>query len=81
MSTSKSGGRASQGTPRKGNRLGIKKSGGQTVKTGQILIRQRGSHFHPSEGTSMGRDFTIFAMKDGITEFFRHLGKNLVRIK
>ena len=69
MAHVKSGGRARQGTPRKGKRLGVKIFGGQEIKTGQIIIRQRGSTFHAGEGSSMGKDFTIFALRDGKVKF------------
>lgn len=70
MSTKKAaGGRANQGTPRKGRRLGVKLFGGQEVKLGQIIIRQRGSTFHQGKGVKKGRDFTLFAARDGKVSF------------
>jgi len=81
MAHTKTSGRARQGTPRKGNRLGIKVSGGQSVNKGQIILRQRGSTFRAGEGTKMGRDFTIFAIKSGVVEFKKYLGKKLVTVK
>jgi len=70
MSTKKAaGGRANQGTPRKGRRLGIKLFGGEKVKTGQIIVRQIGSTFHCGKGVKKGRDFTLFAVKDGKINF------------
>lgn len=81
MAHTKSAGKARQGTPRKGPRLGIKIFGGALANCGQIIVRQRGSIFHPALGTKMGRDFTIFATKDGKVSF-RHLnGKQLVEVK
>lgn len=69
MAHVKSGGRARQGTPREGRRLGVKIFGGQEIKTGQIIIRQRGSTFHAGEGCGLGKDFTIFALRDGKVKF------------
>lgn len=70
MAHKKAGGsKAYQGKRTAGKRLGIKIAGGQIVKTGQIIIRQRGSTFHPGEGVGMGSDFTIFAKRDGYVLF------------
>jgi large subunit ribosomal protein L27 len=80
MAHTKSAGRARQGTPRKGKRLGVKVFGGQTVQPGDIIVRQRGSTFHPAEGTKMGRDFTIFSLKDGKVNFRVLKGQKLVEV-
>ena len=70
MSTKKAaGGRANQGTPRKGRRLGVKLFGGESVKVGQIIIRQIGSSFSQGKGVKRGRDFTLYASKDGKLNF------------
>jgi len=69
MSKVKAGGKARQHSQRPGKRLGVKLFGGQSVKAGQILVRQRGTKFHAGEGTDLGRDFTIFALTDGIVGF------------
>jgi len=66
--------------PRPGKRLGLKKSSGQTVKTGSILVRQRGNKFYPGEGVGMGKDFTLFALRDGILKFKIQLGKKIIQI-
>ena len=63
-----------QGTSRNGRdsaskRLGIKKFGGQSVVAGNIIMRQRGTRFHPGENVGMGRDFTLFALRDGAVKF------------
>jgi len=76
MAHTKSGGsKARQGGNVGGKRLGVKKFGGQKVKAGQIIVRQRGSKFHPDENVGMGRDFTIFAKKEGVVEFFNKTNK------
>ena len=81
MSHVKSGGATAQGTTRPGKRRGVKKFGGQIVKTGQIIIRQVGSRVLPGVGVGMGRDYTLFAMKDGIVNFFIRLGRQFVAVK
>ena len=50
-------------------RLGVKRFGGQLVNAGEIIVRQRGTHFHPGDGVGLGRDHTIFATRAGRVEF------------
>jgi large subunit ribosomal protein L27 len=57
-----------------GKRLGIKKFGGEFVKPGAIIVRQRGSQFYPGENTAQGKDFTIFALTEGFVSFRRMTG-------
>lgn len=66
---------------RHGKRLGLKKFGGQIAKIGQIILRQRGAKYKAGEGVGMGRDHTLFAMKDGQVEFGQKHGKTVVRVK
>lgn len=80
MAHTKAAGKARQGTPRKGRRLGIKAFGGQVVKAGNIVLRQRGSSFHPGLGTKMGRDYTIFSLKEGKINFRTLKGRKLVEV-
>lgn len=61
-------------------RLGVKKYGGEAVKVGEIIIRQKGSKYNAGEGTKLGNDFTIFSMKEGKVEFRKKLGKTTVDI-
>jgi len=49
--------------------LGVKRFGGQAVSAGSIIVRQRGTKFHPGKNTGLGKDFTIFALIDGVVEF------------
>jgi len=79
MAEGKKGG-VHQLSPRPGKRLGLKKSSGQSVKTGNILVRQRGNKFYPGNGVGMGKDFTLFALRDGIMEFKTRLGKKIIQI-
>ncbi len=81
MSHVKAGGATRQGSPRAGKRRGIKKYGGEVVKTGQIIIRQVGTHTRAGVGVGTGRDYTLFAMRDGVIEFFTRLGKSFVAVK
>lgn len=80
MSHVKAGGKARQHSQRAGKRLGVKIFGSQKVKTGQIIVRQRGTKFHASNGTALGRDYSLFAMKDGVVEFGQKLGKKIVKV-
>lgn len=72
MSTTKSGGSTKNGRDSRGKRLGIKKFGGQTVKAGNILVRQRGTKVHPGENVGLGRDYTIYALTDGVVHFDKY---------
>ena len=50
-------------------RLGVKKFGGEIVKAGNILVRQRGTKVHPGNNVGMGKDYTLFALTDGVVKF------------
>ena len=71
MAHKKAGGSSRNGRDTEGRRLGIKKSGGQAVVAGNILLRQRGTQWYPGTNVGMGRDHTIFALVDGRVEFRR----------
>ena len=58
-----------QGIQTAGRRYGVKKFGGEQVKAGNIIIRQKGTKYYPGDNTSMGRDFTIYATCEGIVKF------------
>ena len=60
--------------------LGVKRFGGQTVKAGEILIRQRGTKFHPGAGVGRGKDDTLFALSAGAVEFGRRRGRRVINI-
>ncbi len=64
-----SGGSSRNGRDSNAKRLGIKRFGGQHVKTGEILVRQRGTVFKPGAGVGLGRDHTLFALMEGRVEF------------
>lgn len=57
-----------------GKRLGIKRFGGQFVKSGEIIVRQRGSEFYPGKNTKIGKDFTIFSTSEGFVSFRKMSG-------
>ena len=69
MAHKKAGGSSRNGRDSEGRRLGVKKFGGEKVIPGNIILRQRGTQWHPGEGVGMGRDHTIFAEREGVVEF------------
>lgn len=69
MSTKKSGGTVKNGRDSNPKYLGVKLSAGQIVKTGNVILRQRGTQFFAGEGTDLGNDYTIFATRDGKVAF------------
>lgn len=69
MAHKKAGGSSRNGRDTEGRRLGVKKAGGQSVVAGNIIVRQRGTKWHPGKNVGMGRDHTIFALIDGRVEF------------
>ncbi len=69
MAHKKAGGSSRNGRDTAGRRLGVKKFGGEIVVPGNILVRQRGTRWHPGAGVGMGRDHTLFALREGKVEF------------
>ena len=69
MATKKAGGSSRNGRDSIGRRLGVKKFGGETVISGNIIIRQRGTQYHPGENVGMGKDHTLFALTEGQVVF------------
>ena len=74
MAHKKAGGSSRNGRDSAGRRLGIKRSGGQAVIPGNIIIRQRGTKFHPGDNVGMGKDHTLFALSEGRVAFRRKSG-------
>ena len=66
MAHKKAGGSTRNGRDSESKRLGVKRYGGETVRAGNILVRQRGTHFHPGFNVGCGKDHTLFAKSDGI---------------
>lgn len=76
MAHKKAGGSSKNGRDSEGKRLGVKRFGGETVRAGSVLVRQRGTTYHAGSNVGVGSDYTLFATADGIVEFkkgFRHV--------
>jgi len=69
MAHKKGGGSSKNGRDSNSQRMGVKKFGGEAVRPGNIIVRQRGTKFHPGINVGMGRDYTIFATIDGFVKF------------
>jgi large subunit ribosomal protein L27 len=69
MAHKKAGGSSKNGRDSRGKRLGIKAFGGEQVCCGDIIVRQRGSTFHAGTNVGTGRDYTLFALADGVVQF------------
>lgn len=79
MAHKKAGGSSRNGRDSAGQRLGCKKFGGETVRAGNILYRQHGTTIHPGNNVGCGRDYTLFALVDGIVQFER-MGKDRKKV-
>ncbi len=79
MAHKKAGGSSRNGRDSAGQRYGIKKFGGQTVRAGNIIVRQKGTKLHPGHNVGLGRDYTIFAKIDG-TVTFEQFGKKRKKV-
>ncbi len=77
MAHKKAGGSSRNGRDTAGRRLGVKLFGGQDVVAGNIIVRQRGTKFHPGTNVGIGRDHTLFALKDGKVRFRRRAGERV----
>ena len=75
MAHKKGGGSVKNGRDSNSQRLGIKKFGGQKVISGNIIVRQRGTKFHPGENVGIGKDHTLFATTEGVVVFERMYGR------
>ena len=80
MAHKKGLGSSRNGRDSRGQRLGTKRFGGETVTTGTILVRQRGTHIHPGVNVGRGKDDTLFALVDGTVEFTKG-AKNKVNVR
>jgi large subunit ribosomal protein L27 len=65
----KAGGSSHNGRDSQGQRLGVKKYAGETVRAGNIIMRQHGTHIHPGENVGLGKDYTLYALVDGTVRF------------
>jgi large subunit ribosomal protein L27 len=80
MAHKKGLGSSRNGRDSNAKRLGVKIFGGQEVKPGNIIVRQRGTRFRPGPGTQIGRDDTIFAVREGVVEFRRSGDKRFISV-
>jgi large subunit ribosomal protein L27 len=80
MSKTKGGGSTRNGRDSQAQRLGVKAFGGTTVQAGAIIVRQRGTTFHPGENVGRGNDDTLFARCDGTVRFISRKGRKLVDV-
>ena len=78
MAHKKGEGSVKNGRDSQSKRLGVKIYGGQAVLSGNVIIRQRGTVYHPGKNVGLGRDFTIFALTDGLVEFRKSKGDRTV---
>lgn len=81
MASKKAGGSSRNGRDSEGRRLGVKKFGGEAVCPGNIIIRQRGTKWHPGKNVGLGRDHTIFALVTGSVVFSKKMGKTYVGVQ
>ena len=82
MAHKKAGGSSRNGRDTAGRRLGVKKFGGESVIPGNIIVRQRGTKYHPGENVGLGKDHTIFALNEGRVAFHRRAqGKVFVSVE
>lgn len=81
MATKKGLGSTKNGRDSNAQRLGVKRFGGQQVNAGEIIIRQRGTQFHPGEGVGRGKDDTLFALREGKVEFGTRRGRKVVNVQ
>tara|TARA_Y100001960_G_C14106704_1_gene555520 strand:+ start:192 stop:443 length:252 start_codon:yes stop_codon:yes gene_type:complete len=80
MATKKAGGSSRNGRDSAGRRLGIKKFGGEVVVSGNIIVRQRGTKFHPGDNVGIGKDHTLFAKSNGKVFFKKTRSRTFVSI-
>lgn len=80
MAHTKSQGKTNQKSTRPGKRRGVKVFGGQSIKTGEIIVRQVGSTFHPGRGVKKGKDFTLYSVRPGVVKYYKRLNKSFVSV-
>ena len=81
MAKKKASGKITQHKQRPGKRLGLKIYGDQKIKKGQIIVKQRGTLYFSGKGVGMGRDHTLFGLKDGIVKYKHKLGKIIISVE
>ncbi len=80
MAHKKAGGSSRNGRDSNPNHLGVKRTGGQPVRAGGILVRQRGTRVHPGRNVGRGNDDTLFSLIDGVVKFERMRARNVVSV-
>ncbi|ACI17224.1 50S ribosomal protein L27 [Coprothermobacter proteolyticus] len=80
MAHHKGGGSSRNGKDSNPQYLGVKAYGGEKVKPGSIIVRQRGNHFWPGKNVGQGKDFTLFALAEGVVQFEKKGGKKFVSV-
>ncbi len=80
MASKASGGSTRNGRDSRSKRLGVKAFGGQLVKAGNIIVRQRGTKIHPGKNVGVGSDYTLYALVDGIVKFGESKNKKIVSV-
>ena len=81
MATKKGASSSKNGRDSNSQRLGVKRFGGQLVNAGEVIVRQRGTHFHPGDGVGRGGDDTLFALREGNVEFGTRRGRKVVHVQ
>ncbi len=81
MAHKKGEGSVKNGRDSHSKRLGVKIFGGQPAINGNIIVRQRGTVYHPGEGVGLGKDFTIYALRDGLVQFRKTRTKTLISVQ
>ena len=81
MAHKKGGGSSRNGRDSNSQRLGVKRFGGEQVNAGEIIVRQRGTHFHPGEGVGRGGDDTLFALVAGKVQYGTRRGRRVINIE
>jgi len=81
MAHKKAGGSTRNGRDSIGKRRGVKRFAGQVVRAGNILVRQLGTKIHPGQNVGVGKDYTLFALVDGVVKFEKYKRKNKVKTR
>ena len=81
MAHKKAGGSSRNGRDSAGRRLGVKLYAGQSIKPGQIIIRQRGTKFYPGNNVGMGKDHTLYALSEGVVAFKKSRNKTFAEVR
>jgi large subunit ribosomal protein L27 len=81
MAHKKGQGSSRNGRDSQGQRRGVKRYAGERVRAGNVLVRQVGTRIHPGDGVGMGRDFTLFALVDGVVDYRRAGGRPRVHVR